>query len=78
MATERMTPGQRYELVTKGVAMSGNARALLIGTAGTINLTRIDGTEVDGITVPVGCLPLECSAVRSGGTADDITAILYD
>lgn len=67
----------RYESVTKADAdlPGGTCRGLLVGTAGTANLTQLDGTEVDGVYLAQGYNPLVVKQVRLGGTADDITAL---
>jgi hypothetical protein len=53
----------------------GKCRALLIGTAGTLNIMDESGTTVTGLKVPVGVLPIVCLQVRTGGTATDIFAL---
>jgi len=76
MATEKMVPARRWESVTKGADLSANARSLWIGTAGTINVTSLAGVEYDSMPALAGAFPFEVSAVRSGGDADDIWAIM--
>jgi hypothetical protein len=78
MATERITPARRWEAVTPGSALSGKARSLWIGAAGTINVTELDGTDHDAMPALAGAFPFEVSAVRAGGTATDIWAVMYD
>ena len=51
-------------------------RALLIGVAGTINVTTLKGNDIDGIIVPAGYNPISVLRVRTGGTATDIYALL--
>jgi hypothetical protein len=69
-------PATRFILVTKGEALAlGPCRALCCGSAGTVNLTQIDGTERDNYPLQTGYNPIEVSEVRVGGTADDIWAL---
>lgn len=72
-----MNPAKDYILVTKADAdlPDGNARALLVTVAGTLNLTTVGGVERDGVPVTVGWNPIQCSQVRLGGSADGIWAI---
>jgi hypothetical protein len=53
----------------------GPCRGLLVGTAGTANLTELDGTERDDVPLQAGYNPLVVAQVRLGGTADDIWAL---
>lgn len=53
----------------------GIARALLVGTAGTANLTEEDGTQRSNVPLQEGYNPLFVKQVRTGGTADDIWAL---
>ena len=57
----------------------GTCKAILIGTAGDINITTIgiDGVNVERNSVPVevGLYPIQCVEIRTGGTADNIHAI---
>lgn len=53
----------------------GVCRGLLVGTAGTANLTQIDGTVRTDVPLQQGYNPLACLQVRTGGTADDIWAL---
>lgn len=73
----QVIPGLVYVLVTPSDndLPDGPCRALLIGTAGTLNLTQTDGVERDSVPAQVGILPLQALKVRAGGTADNIWAI---
>lgn len=61
--------------VTKSDATVLNARALWIGTAGTINLVDLDGNTLTDFPAKAGLLPLAVNKVKTGGTADDIWAL---
>lgn len=63
--------------VTKANAelADGPCRGLLVGTAGTANLTELDGTERDGVPLQQGYNMLVVKEVRLGGTADNIWAL---
>jgi hypothetical protein len=50
-------------------------QALLVGTAGTLNVTLLDGQHKDGIIVEAGIVPLAVRRVRTGGTATNIWAL---
>lgn len=72
-----MAPADGYVAVTKanGDLPEGTCRSLLVGTAGTANLTQADGTERDGVPLQVGYNPIVCKQVRLGGTAAGIWAL---
>lgn len=53
----------------------GPCRGLLVGVAGTANLTTVSGTSRDNVPLQAGINPLVCSKVRLGGTADEIFAL---
>lgn len=52
-----------------------NCRAIYIGVGGTLNLTMLNGHEVDDLPVQAGILPGRFAAVRTGGTAQNIWMI---
>jgi hypothetical protein len=66
-----------YPVVVKANAdlPDGVCRCLLVGTAGTANLTQEDGTEVDGVPLVAGYNFLVVRQVRLGGTAANIFAL---
>ena len=69
-------PGTAYVLLTKASPLPlGPCRALLVGTPGTANLTQPNGTTRDDVPLQAGYNPLEISALRAGGTADNIWGI---
>lgn len=70
-------PAYDYPPVIKANAdlPKGKCRALLVGTAGTLNLTQIDGTERDNVPVQAGYNPLQVLRVRTGGTAENVWAL---
>lgn len=70
-------PAKGIALVTKGASVlpNGICRALLVGTAGTANVTDAYGNDVDNVPLPVGYNFLAVSKVRAGGTADAIYAL---
>lgn len=53
----------------------GPCRGLLVGTAGTANLTDLDGIERDLVPLQAGYNPLIVARVRLGGDADNIWAL---
>lgn len=53
----------------------GPCRGLLVGTAGTANLTTLDGTNRDNVPLQAGYNPLVVRKVRTGGTAAGIFAL---
>lgn len=57
---------------TKNDSNTQKARALWIGTPGTINITDWNGNDLTDFPAKEGLLPLAVSKVRTGGTADDI------
>jgi hypothetical protein len=61
--------------VTKSNTTILNCRGLLVGTAGTANLTDLDGNAVADVPLQAGYNPLACKYVNTGGTADNIWAL---
>ncbi|WP_296596469.1 hypothetical protein [Phenylobacterium sp.] len=53
----------------------GTCRGLLVGTAGTANVTDADGNASDSVPLQAGYNPLQLTHVRTGGTATDIWAL---
>lgn len=47
----------------------GPCRAILIGTAGNINITTLAGEERDDVPVQAGITPIQCTHIRAGATA---------
>lgn len=70
-------PSDNYVPVTKANAdlPDGTCRGLLVGTAGTANLTTPAGVERANVPLQQGYNPLVCKQVRTGGTASDIWAL---
>ncbi len=70
-------PARKYAPVTKANSdlPDGCCRGLLVGTAGTANLTEVDGTERADVPLQQGYNPLPCKQVRLGGTASNIWAL---
>ncbi len=56
------------------VDLPTHTRGLLIGVAGTLNIT-LQGQDHDGVPFQAGLMPGNFQAVRSGGTAQNIWAI---
>lgn len=52
------------------------SRGLIIGTAGTLNVTFPDGTTADGIPATEGFFPFFVAKVRTGGTASNIWTVV--
>lgn len=53
----------------------GPCRGLLVGVAGTANLTDLDDNDEDGVPLQAGYNYLACKKVRPGGDADNIRAL---
>ncbi len=70
-------PGERFEPVEPGAdALPGGVcRGLLVGTAGTADLTQADGTDRDGVPLQAGYNPLMVLKVRAPGSADHVWAL---
>lgn len=69
------------DLISVSVPMSGETalpegtRGLLVGTAGSLNVV-INGTNRDGVPFVVGQNPGFFTALRPGGTASNLWAIV--
>ncbi len=57
------------------VACPEGTRGLLVGTAGTLNVTMTGGVERTGVPFPAGFTPGFFTVVRAGGTAQNIWAV---
>jgi hypothetical protein len=70
-------PADAVFLVTKADAAlpQGPCRSLLVGTAGTANITDWSGNLCTNIPLQAGYNPIMCREVRTGGTASDIWAL---
>lgn len=67
---------RRMQKITKGTAFTrGACRALLVGTAGTCNLTDGDGNVLTNVPLQAGYNPIIVNSIEAGGTADDIWAL---
>ena len=75
--SSKIIPAMDIVPVTKSTTAftGGICRALWIGTAGTLNITTQAGQERNDVPVQVGLFPVQCTHVRTGGTADDIWSI---
>ena len=70
-----VSPAGIYKKVTKGSPLeNGPCRGLWVGTAGTANLVDYAGQTATNFPLHAGLNP-GCTAVNSGGTADDIWAV---
>lgn len=67
--------GGKIVPVTKGVALPGRCFSLLVGQAGTLNVTDATGTARTDVPVVAGYNPLAVESVDAGGSADDIWAL---
>ncbi len=54
---------------------NGVCRGLLVGTAGTANLGKVDGNNVADVPLQAGYNPIAVKQVRTGGTASNIWAL---
>jgi hypothetical protein len=73
---DRTDPASSILPITPGSALpAGNCRAILCGTAGTLNGTDLDGNVFTGLPLQQGYNPLSVSAVASGGTAANLWAL---
>lgn len=70
----KVDPAQEYIPLTKAAdaIAGGPVRGFLVATAGTANLTQLDGEERDGVPLVVGYNMLAATHLREGGTADGI------
>lgn len=75
--TKQVALPNDFELVAAGVpsgttALSAYCRGLLVGVAGTLNITMANGEERNGVPFQAGINPGRFSAVRTGGTAENV------
>lgn len=66
-------PVTRIFAITPGTALPFVTRAILVGTAGTLNLTTLGGDTVTGLPLAAGVWhPVMASSVATGGSAAQI------
>lgn len=70
-------PSGRIVSVTKANSelTYGECRALVCGTAGTVNLVDASGNIITDFPLQQGYNPIRVVQVSTGGTADDIWAL---
>jgi hypothetical protein len=69
-------PASELVKLTKAQAFAnGPCRGLLVGTAGTANVTDLAGNELANVPLQQGFNPICIQALAAGGTADDIWAL---
>jgi hypothetical protein len=71
-------PAVAIKAVTKSDTVDlidGACRALLVGTAGSVNLIDADGNVSLNVPLQQGYNPLSVTRVKLGGTADNIWAL---
>lgn len=77
--SQSQATSSRYFLVTKANAAlpNGPCRALLCGTAGSIELMDLEGNIATDVPLQAGYNQLACAQVRTGGasTAGNIWAL---
>jgi len=73
----KIIPGQDVIPVALGAddLPNGACRALLIGTAGNLNITTISGNDRDNVPVQAGIFPVQCIKVRTGASETAATNI---
>lgn len=65
-------PALTATLATKNDSNTQQARALWIGTAGTLNYTDWNGNDVSNFPAQAGLNPIAVTKIKTGGTADNI------
>lgn len=80
-AEQYVIPPVDFTLVASGTVstnttLPAGCRGLLIGQAGTLNVTMENGSELDAMPFFQGQNPGFFGIVRSGGTAENIWAIV--
>ncbi len=62
--------------LVKGGAIPNGVRALLVGVAGTLNITTVKGAKRDAVPFQVGVTPIQIIELRTGGSALDVWALV--
>ncbi len=71
-------PSAFYKPIVPGAAdlVDGPCRAILATGGGTVNVTRVDGTDIAAIPIAAGVpLPIVATKIRAGGTATGLFAL---
>jgi hypothetical protein len=70
-----LMPAKDVIPVVKGSGSIPETRAILVGTAGTINVVMASGDTRNAVPVQTGVTPLRIQELLAGGTADNIWGI---
>lgn len=76
---ELSRPSGNFPKVTKSDTVDipgGPTRGLLVGTAGTATVIDATGATRTDVPLQAGYNPLRVKRIKTGGTADDIWALL--
>ncbi len=68
-------PAFDIELAVEDADFTHQARCLLVGSGGTANIKKADGTVVNSVPLQTGYNPIQCEAIMAGGTASNIWAL---
>jgi len=62
-------------LLTKAGGAIATTRAILVGTAGDLNIITAAGKTRNGVPFQVGMTPIRITELLAGGTADDVWGV---
>lgn len=62
-------------LLTKGAGAFATTRAVLVGTAGDLNIVTATGATRMGVPFQVGMAPIRIKELLAGGTGDDVWGV---
>lgn len=62
-------------LLTKGAGEFEETRAVLVGTAGDLNIVTAAGVTRTGVPFQAGMTPIRIQELLAGGTGDDVWGV---
>lgn len=79
--TKQIALPNDFVLIAAGVpagttVLSDRCRGLLVGTAGSLNVTMRNGNVRTGVPFQAGVNPGQFASVQSGGTAENIWQVI--
>lgn len=70
-----LVPGKDVVLLTKGAGPFPETRAVIVGTAGDLNIMTAVGAIRTGVPFQRGMVPLRIKELLAGGTGDDVWGV---
>ncbi len=74
-ASRALIAAKDVVLLVKGAGPIPTTRAVLVGTAGDLNIVTAAGVTRNGVPFQVGMAPIRIQELLAGGTGDNVWAV---